>query len=143
MKTQSFKPSEVERRWYLVDAQGKVLGRLATKIASLLRGKGKPTFTPHMDNGDFVVVVNAEKVVVTGKKRDQKIYYKHSGYPGGLHGQTFADLQEHKPDQIVRMAVKGMLPHNRLGRQMFKKLRVYAGPDHPHVGQSPQPIDLD
>jgi large subunit ribosomal protein L13 len=142
MKTYSVKPDEIERKWYLVDAQGKVLGRLATEIASILRGKKKPIFSPHMDTGDIVVVINAEKIVVTGKKREQKLYHHHSGYPGGMRSRTFADLQEQKPEQIVRLAVKGMLPHNRLGRQMIKKLRVYAGSDHPHTAQSPEPIEL-
>jgi large subunit ribosomal protein L13 len=142
MKTYSAKPDEIERKWYLVDAQGKVLGRLATEIASILRGKKKPIFSPHMDTGDNVVVINAEKVVVTGKKREQKLYRHHSGYPGGLQEKTFADLLERKPEQIVRLAVKGMLPHNRLGRRMLRKLRVYAGSNHPHVAQAPEPIEL-
>ena len=142
MKTYSVKPDDIERKWYLVDAQGKVLGRLATEIASILQGKKKPIFSRHMDTGDIVVVINAEKIMVTGKKREQKLYHHHSGYPGGMRSRTFADLQEHKPEQIVRLAVKGMLPHNRLGRQMIKKLRVYAGSEHPHTAQSPEPIEL-
>ena len=142
MKTYTLKPDDIDRKWYLVDARGQILGRLATEIATILRGKKKPNFSPHMDNGDNVVVINAEKVEVTGRKRDQKLYHHHSGYPGGLRSRTFADLQAHKPEQIIRLAVKGMLPHNRLGRQMMKKLRIYAGPDHPHQAQSPQLIEL-
>ncbi len=142
MKTYTLKPDDIDRKWYLVDARGQILGRLATEIATILRGKKKPNFSPHMDNGDNVVVINAEKVEVTGRKRDQKLYHHHSGYPGGLRSRTFADLQARKPEQIIRLAVKGMLPHNRLGRQMMKKLRIYAGPDHPHQAQSPQLIEL-
>jgi large subunit ribosomal protein L13 len=142
MRTFSLKASEIERKWYLVDAQGKVLGRLATELASVLRGKRKPTYTPHLDNGDNVVVINAEKVMVTGKKREQKLYYHHTGYPGGLRTNTFAELQARKPEQIVKLAVKGMLPHNRLGRQMIRKLHIYAGPEHPHNSQNPQPLEL-
>ena len=142
MKTCSLKSSQIERKWYLVDAQGKVLGRLATELASVLRGKRKPTYSPHLDNGDNVVVVNAEKVMVTGKKREQKLYYHHTGYPGGLRTNTFAELQARKPEQIVKLAVKGMLPHNSLGRQMLKKLYIYAGPEHPHNSQKPQPLEL-
>ena len=142
MKTFSLKPSQIERKWYLVDAQGKVLGRLATEIAMILRGKRKPTFTPHLDNGDYVVVINAEKVVVTGRKRQQKVYHHHTGYPGGLRTRPFAYLLAHRPERIVKQAVKGMIPHNRLGRQMLKKLRVYAGPRHPHESQKPQPFEL-
>jgi large subunit ribosomal protein L13 len=142
MRTFSLKASEIERKWYLVDAQGKILGRLATELASVLRGKRKPTYTPHLDNGDNVVVINAEKVMVTGKKREQKLYYHHTGYPGGLRTNTFAELQARKPEQIVKLAVKGMLPHNRLGRQMIRKLHIYAGPEHPHNSQNPQPLEL-
>ncbi len=142
MRTFSLKASQIERKWYLVDAQGKVLGRLATELASVLRGKRKPTYTPHLDNGDNVVVINAEKVMVTGKKREQKLYYHHTGYPGGLRTNTFAELQARKPEQIVKLAVKGMLPHNRLGRQMLKKLHIYAGSEHPHNSQNPQPLEL-
>lgn len=142
MKTYTLKPDDIERNWYLIDAQGRVLGRLATEIASILRGKRKPTYSPHMDNGDHVVVINADKVMVTGKKRQQKKYYHHSGYPGGLRSRTFAQLLVRKPEHILRQAVKGMLPHNRLGRQMLKKLRVYVGPDHPHQSQKPQPLEL-
>lgn len=142
MRTFSLKASQIERKWYLVDAQGKVLGRLATELASVLRGKRKPTYTPHLDNGDNVVVINAEKVMVTGKKREQKLYYHHTGYPGGLRTNTFDELQARKPEQIVKLAVKGMLPHNRLGRQMLKKLHIYAGSEHPHNSQNPQPLEL-
>lgn len=142
MKTFSLKPSQIERNWVLVDAQGKVLGRLATEIATILRGKRKPTYTPHVDNGDHVVVINAEKVVVTGKKRQKKLYHHHTGYPGGLRSRTFAQVLAHKPERILKHAVKGMLPHNRLGRQILKKLRIYAGPEHPHQSQNPQPIEL-
>jgi len=142
MRTFSLKASQIERKWYLVDAQGKVLGRLATELASVLRGKRKPTYTPHLDNGDNVVVINAEKVMVTGKKREQKLYYHHTGYPGGLRTNTFAELQARKPEQIVKLAVKGMLPHNRLGRQMLKKLHIYAGSEHPHNSQNPQSLEL-
>lgn len=142
MKTYSLKPDDIDRKWYLVDAQGQILGRLATEIATILKGKKKPDYSPHMDNGDHVVVINAEKVEVTGRKREQKLYHHHSGYPGGLRSRTFAELQARKPEQIIRIAVKGMLPHNRLGRQMMKKLRIYAGPDHPHQAQSPQLVEL-
>ncbi|MCK4272811.1 50S ribosomal protein L13 [bacterium] len=142
MRTFSLKASQIERKWYLVDAQGKVLGRLATELASVLRGKRKPTYTPHLDNGDNVVVINAEKVMVTGKKREQKLYYHHTGYPGGLRTNTFAELQARKPEQIVKLAVKGMLPHNRLGRKMLKKLHIYAGSEHPHNSQNPQPLEM-
>jgi large subunit ribosomal protein L13 len=142
MKTYSLKPDDIDRKWYLVDAQGQVLGRLATEIATILRGKKKPSYSPHMDNGDHVVVINAEKVEVTGRKREQKKYHHHSGYPGGLRTRTFAELQARRPEQIIRLAVKGMLPHNRLGRQMMKKLRIYPGPNHPHQAQSPQQIEL-
>ena len=143
MKTWNAKPHEVERRWYLVDAEGETLGRLSTRIADLLRGKGKPTFTPHVDTGDFVVVVNAEKVVVTGKKLEQKRYYRHSGYPGGLRSRTLAEQLERRPTEVLRKAVKGMLPRNRLARRQITKLKVYAGPEHPHEAQNPQPLPLD
>jgi len=142
MKTYSLKLDDIDRKWYLVDARGQILGRLATEIATILRGKKKPSFSYHMDNGDHVVVVNAEKVEVSGRKKDQKLYHHHSGYPGGLRSRTFAEVQARKPEQIIRLAVKGMLPHNTLGRQMLKKLRVYAGPDHPHQAQEPQAIEL-
>jgi large subunit ribosomal protein L13 len=140
MKTWNAKPHEVERRWYLVDAEGETLGRLSTRIADLLRGKGKPTFTPHVDTGDFVVVVNAEKVVVTGKKLEQKRYYRHSGYPGGLRSRTLAEQLERRPTEVIRAAVKGMLPRNKLGRAQIGKLKIYAGPDHPHQAQQPEQL---
>jgi len=140
MKTFSLKPSQIERKWYLIDAQGRVLGRMATEIAKILRGKKKPTYSPHVDNGDHVVVINAEKVVVTGKKRQRKFYHHHTGYPGGLRSMTFAQVLARKPERILKHAVKGMLPHNRLGRQMIKKLRIYAGPEHPHQSAGSAPL---
>ena len=141
MKTWNAKPGEIDRLWYVVDAEGKTLGRLATQIADMLRGKGKPEYTPHVDTGDFVVVVNAEKVVVTGKKLDDKIYYRHSGYPGGLKSRSLRDELARRPTEVLRKAVKGMLPRNRLARQQLTKLKVYAGPDHPHAAQQPKPIE--
>ncbi len=138
MKSFIAKPAEVERKWYVVDADGKTLGRLASEVASVLRGKNKPTFTPHVDCGDYVIVINAEKVAVTGKKRAEKIYKKHTGYPGGLREITFDKLQQKKPEEIIRHAVKGMLPDGKLGRQMFKKLKVYAGAEHGHAAQKPE-----
>jgi large subunit ribosomal protein L13 len=143
MKTWNAKPGEVERRWYLVDAEGKTLGRLATQIANTLRGKNKPQYTPHVDTGDFVVVVNAEKVVLTGKKLDDKIYYRHSGYPGGLRERTAREQLQRRPTEVLRMAVKGMLPRNRLARRQITKLKIYAGPEHPHGAQNPQPLNTD
>jgi len=143
MKTYSAKPGEIERRWYVVDAEGQNLGRLATRIADTLRGKGKPQYTPHIDTGDFVVVVNAEKISVTGKKLEQKIYYRHSGYPGGLRQRTLAEQLDRRPTEVLRKAVKGMLPRNRLARQQLLKLKVYAGPEHPHAAQSPEPFPFD
>ena len=140
MKTWNAKPGEVERRWYLVDAEGKTLGRLATQIAEMLRGKGKAQYTPHVDTGDFVVVVNAEKIAVTGKKLDDKIYYRHSGYPGGLRERTLGEELERRPTEVLRKAVKGMLPRNRLARRQLTKLKVYAGPEHPHEAQNPAPL---
>ncbi len=137
-RTWSPKASEIQREWYVVDADGQILGRLATQIATLLRGKHKPTFTPHVDNGDFVVVVNAEKIQVTGKKPEQKMYYRYSGYPGGLKETSYRILHQRHPDRILKFAVKGMLPKNRLGRQLLKKLHIYAGPRHPHVAQQPK-----
>lgn len=137
MKTYSQKASEVQRDWYVVDASGLVLGRLATQIATLLRGKHKPTFTPSMDGGDFVVVVNAEKIRVTGRKEEQKMYYRHSGYPGGLREIPYKMMRAKHPDRILRLAVKGMLPKGRLGRSQISKLRIYAGPNHPHAAQQP------
>ena len=142
MKTYNAKPGEVERRWYVVDADGQTLGRLATRIADTLRGKGKAQYTPHVDTGDFVVVVNAEKILVTGNKLDQKRYYRHSGYPGGLRSRTLREQLERRPTEVIRKAVKGMLPRNRLARQQLNKLKVYAGPDHPHEAQAPQPLEV-
>ena len=141
MKTYSAKPGEVTREWYLVDAEGKTLGRLATQIADTLRGKRKPQYTPHVDTGDFVVVVNAEKIQVTGNKLDQKRYYRHSGYPGGLRSRTLREQLERRPTEVLRLAVKGMLPKNRLARQQITKLKIYAGPEHPHEAQNPRPLE--
>jgi large subunit ribosomal protein L13 len=143
MKTWNAKPNELERRWYVVDADGRTLGRLATQIAETLRGKGKPEYTPHVDTGDFVIVVNADKVAVTGKKLDQKMYHRHSGYPGGLRSRTLRTQLERQPTEVVRKAVKGMLPRNRLGRAQLLKLKVYAGPTHPHEAQQPTPLSTD
>jgi large subunit ribosomal protein L13 len=140
MKTYSAKPGEIQRDWYVVDAEGQTLGRLATQIADRLRGKGKPQFTPHVDTGDFVVVVNAEKIAVTGKKLDDKMYYRHSGYPGGLRSRPLREQLERLPEEVLRKAVRGMLPRNRLGRQQLTKLKIYAGPDHPHAAQEPKPF---
>src|ERR671935_2203005 len=140
MKTYAAKPGEITRDWYLVDADGQTLGRLATLVADTLRGKRKPTFTPHVDTGDFVVVVNAEKIAVTGNKLDQKRYYRHSGYPGGLRSRTLREQLERRPEEVLRKAVKGMLPKNRLARQPINKLKIYAGPEHPHEAQSPKPL---
>ena len=142
MKSYIAKSAEVERKWYVVDAEGKTLGRLASEIAMVLRGKRKPTYTPHVDCGDYVIVINAEKVEVTGKKRKEKIYKRHTGYPGGLREVTFEKLQARKPEEIIRHAVKGMLPDGRLGRQMFKKLKVYAGPQHEHAAQKPEELNF-
>jgi len=138
MKTFMASPSTIDRKWYVVDATGMTLGRLASEIAKILRGKHKPIFTPHMDTGDYVIVVNAEKVKVTGKKLDQKIYYKHSGYVGGMKETTLREMMAKKPDQVVKLAVKGMLPKGPLGRQMYKKLYVYAGSEHNHAAQKPE-----
>ncbi len=142
MKTYSAKAEEVEKKWYLVDAEGQVLGRLATRIATILRGKHKPQFTPHVDVGDYVIVVNASKVKLTGRKADQKYYFRHTGYPGGARIIPFRRLLEGHPERIVRSAVWGMLPHNRLGRRIIKKLHVYAGPEHPHQAQKPEELEL-
>lgn len=142
MKTYSAKPGEVQRDWYLVDADGKTLGRLATQIADRLRGKGKPQYTPHVDTGDFVVVVNAEKVRVTGNKLDDKQYYRHSGYPGGLRTRSLREQLDRQPAEVLRKAVKGMLPRNRLGRAQLTKLKIYAGPEHPHDAQAPKPLEV-
>ena len=142
MKTYNAKPGEIERRWYVVDAEGKNLGRLATQIADTLRGKTKPQYTPHVDTGDFVVVVNAEKIAVTGKKLDEKVYYRHSGYPGGLKQRTLREQLERRPTEVLRMAVKGMLPKNRLAARQLTKLKIYAGPEHPHESQAPEPLEV-
>ena len=142
-KTYNAKPGEVAREWYLVDAEGQTLGRLATRIADTLRGKGKPHYTPHVDTGDFVIVVNAEKITVTGNKLDQKQYFRHSGYPGGLRSRTLREQLERRPTEVLRKAVKGMLPKNRLAAQQLTKLKIYAGPDHPHGPQNPQPLNLE
>jgi len=132
-----------ERAWFVVDAEGKTLGRLATQIADVLRGKRKPTYTPHVDVGDFVVVVNAEKVAVTGKKLSDKRYYRHSGYPGGIRHRTLAEMLDRQPEEVIRKAVKGMLPRNRLARQQLRKLKVYAGSEHPHQAQKPEPLEIE
>jgi large subunit ribosomal protein L13 len=137
MKTYSARPAEIQRQWRVVDAEGKTLGRLATQIAMVLRGKHKPTFTPHVDTGDHVVVINAAKVTLTGRKADDKRYFHHSMYPGGLRWTSIIELMEKHPDRVVTQAVKGMLPKTRLGRAMIKKLKVYAGPEHPHAAQQP------
>lgn len=142
MGTFSPKPGDIERRWHIVDADDQVLGRLASQIAQLLRGKHKPIYAPHVDTGDFVVVVNAEKIVLTGNKREQKIAYRHSGYPGGLKKTPYSTLLDTKPERAIQLAVKGMLPRNKLGRKMLTKLKVYAGTDHPHAAQQPQPFEI-
>jgi large subunit ribosomal protein L13 len=141
-KTWNAKPGEIVREWYVVDAAGQTLGRLATRIADVLRGKDKPVYTPHVDTGDFVVVVNAERIAVTGKKLDEKIYYRHSGYPGGLRERTLREQLSRQPEKVIRLAVKGMLPRNRMSRAQLTKLKVYAGPDHPHEAQQPKPLEL-
>ncbi len=143
MKTYSARKGEVERSWWLVDASDKTLGRLAARIAKVLQGKDKPVYTPNIDTGDFVVVINAEKVRVTGKKASQKSYHSHSGYPGGARSRTLKEMLQKHPDRVIRRAVKGMLPKNRLARQQLRKLKVYAGADHPHAAQRPQQMDLD
>ena len=143
MKTYVATPQDRERNWVLVDANGQTLGRLATQIADALRGKTKPEYTPHCDVGDFVVVVNAEKIAVTGNKRTEKMYYRHSGYPGGIKSRTLNDMLERRPEEVLRLAVKGMLPRNRLARKQITKLKIYAGPDHPHVAQKPQPLEIE
>ncbi len=143
MKTYVAKPEDFNRDWYLVDASDQVLGRLASQIAQRLRGKHKPVYTPHLDTGDFVVVINAEKVRLTGRKLDQKTYWRHSGYPGGIKGVSARRLLESKPEELIRQAVRGMLPKNRLGRKLLKKLKVYAGAEHPHQAQQPQVWSLE
>jgi large subunit ribosomal protein L13 len=136
------KASEIQRAWYVVDADGLVLGRLATEVARVLRGKHKPTFAPHLDTGDHVIIVNASKVVLTADKGDRKVVYRHSGYPGGIKSETFGRLLARKPEEAVRRSIRGMLPKTRLGRQQLTKLKVYAGPTHPHAAQQPQPLDV-
>jgi large subunit ribosomal protein L13 len=142
MKTYVATPADRERNWVLVDAADKTLGRLATQLADLLRGKRKPQYTPHVDVGDFVVVINAEKIAVTGNKRADKRYYRHSGYPGGLKSRTLGDMLERRPEEVIRKAVRGMLPRNRLARKQLTKLKIYAGPEHPHVAQKPEPLEI-
>lgn len=141
--TRYAKPGEVQRNWYLVDAEGAILGRLAAQIAMILRGKNKPQYTPHTDTGDFVVVVNADKVQVTGNKATDKVYYHHTGYNGGLKAETFREAMEKHPERVIERAVKGMLPKTTLGRQQLRKLKVYAGPEHPHAAQNPVKIELE
>ena len=143
MKTYVATPATRERNWLVVDATGKTLGRLATQIADTLRGKRKPQYTPHCDVGDFVIVVNAEKVSVTGNKRQEKRYYRHSGFPGGLRSRTFEEMIQRRPEEVLRLAVKGMLPRSRLGRQQLRKLKIYAGPDHPHQAQQPAQMEVE
>jgi len=142
VKTYVATTTDRERNWVLVDANGQTLGRLATQIADALRGKRKPEYTPHVDTGDFVIVVNAEKISVTGNKRAEKRYYRHSGYPGGLRSRTLEEMLERRPEEVIRIAVKGMLPRNRLARRQITKLKVYAGADHPHAAQSPTPMEI-
>ncbi len=142
VKTYVTKPDEVKREWFVVDASGKTLGRLATEVARILRGKHKPIYSPMIDVGDYVIVVNAEKVRVTGRKLTQKFYYRHSGYPGGFKQVSLRDMLARHPTRVIEYAVWGMLPKNALGRRMFKKLKVYAGPDHPHQAQNPKPLEL-
>jgi large subunit ribosomal protein L13 len=141
-KTYVATPATAERNWLVVDATGQTLGRLATQIADALRGKRKPEYTPHCDTGDFVVVINAERIQVTGNKRSEKRYYRHSGYPGGLKSRTFEEMITRRPEEVIRIAVKGMLPRNRLARKQITKLKVYAGPEHPHAAQKPQPMEI-
>ncbi len=143
MKTYVATPTDRQRDWHVIDAEGKTLGRLATQIADILRGKRKPEYTPHCDTGDFVIVVNAEKIAVTGNKRADKIYYRHSGYPGGIKSRTLGEMLERRPEEVIRKAVNGMLPRNRLARQQITKLKVYAGPEHPHAAQKPKPMETE
>lgn len=142
MPTYSPKASELSRDWYVIDAEGMVLGRLATEVARVLRGKHKPIYTPHLDTGDHVIIVNADKVVLTSGKAEKKMVYRHSGYPGGIRSRTYAQLLDSRPEEAVRRTVRGMIPKNRLGRAQLKKLKVYAGPTHPHAAQKPQPLEL-
>ena len=143
MKTYVATPTDRERSWYVVDASGKTLGRLATEIAVTLRGKRKPTYTPHIDTGDFVIVINAEQIRVTGNKLADKRYYRHSGYPGGLKSRSLQEMLDRRPQEVIRLAVKGMLPRTRLGRKQLTKLKVYAGAEHPHAAQQPNPLEID
>jgi large subunit ribosomal protein L13 len=143
VSTYTPKPGDITRAWHVIDAEGIVLGRLATEVATLLRGKHKPTYAPHVDTGDFVIIVNAEKVALTGNKREQKFAYRHSGYPGGLRKRSFGEMLDTKPERLVEKVVKGMLPKNKLGRAQVKKLKVYAGPEHPHKAQQPQPFEFN
>lgn len=143
MKTYSAKPADIKRDWFVVDAENKVLGRLATEVARRLKGKHKPEYTPHMDTGDNIIVINADKVRVTGNKKTDKQYHRHTGYPGGLKSVSFEKLQGHKPEMIIELAVKGMLPKNPLGREMYRKLKVYAGSEHPHTAQQPKTLDIE
>ncbi|RMH73171.1 MAG: 50S ribosomal protein L13 [Actinomyces sp.] len=143
MSTYSPKAAEIERAWYVIDAEGLVLGRLATEVARLLRGKHKPTFTPHLDTGDHVVIVNADKVVLTAGKAERKLVHRHSGYPGGLRTETYADKMARRPEQALRDTIRGMLPKTRLGRAQIRKLKIYAGPTHPHEAQKPQPYEIE
>tara|TARA_Y100000780_G_C13667535_1_gene411057 strand:- start:1178 stop:1606 length:429 start_codon:yes stop_codon:yes gene_type:complete len=142
MKTKTLKLSEIEKDWWIADAESQILGRLASKIAQILRGKHKVNFVPHMDNGDCVVVINAEKIMVTGKKEEKKSYFRHTGYPGGVKTTSFAHLRRTYPERIIENAVKGMLPHNKLGRRMLKHLKIYVGTDHPHSAQTPKTLEM-
>ena len=142
MKTYSPRPQDIDRKWYVIDANGLILGRLASKVAQVLRGKHKPMWAPHTDVGDFIVVVNADKVRVTGRKAEQKLYYRHSGYPGGLKKTSYATLMQTKPEDVLRQAVRGMLPHNRMGRKMLRKLKIYASSEHPHQAQTPEQLSI-
>jgi large subunit ribosomal protein L13 len=143
MKTYVATPKDRQRDWYVVDAEGKTLGRLATQLADALRGKRKPEYTPHVDTGDFVVVVNAEKVAVTGDKLEKKLYWRHSGYPGGIRSRSLGEQLKRRPEEVIRRAVRGMLPRNRLGRAQLRKLKIYAGPEHPHAAQQPKQLEIE
>lgn len=142
MKSYMAKPNEIERKWYVIDAEGKVLGRLATEVAGILRGKHKPIYTPHVDTGDFVIIINADKIKLTGKKLEQKQYRYHTGYPGGLKSVSYERMMNENPERAIQLAVKGMLPKNSLGRQMFRKLKVYSGPEHNHEAQQPEAYEF-
>lgn len=143
MSTYTARPVDIDRKWYVVDAEGKTLGRLATEVAKVLRGKHKPIYTPHMDTGDFVIVVNAAQVILTGNKLRDKLYFRHSDYPGGLKVMNYEKLLQTHPERAIERAVKGMLPHNRLGRKLYRKLKVYRGPEHPHKAQKPEPLEVN